>query len=174
MEAIPEQLNDSVTVDEAVSGPTTDLGGKYLTFLLAKEEYGLEILTVREIIGIMDITRVPQTPDFVRGVINLRGKVIPVVDLRSKFGLSPTAYNDQTCIIVVDIGDLIGVIVDTVQEVHNIPAVDIEQPPKLGSSVDTTFILGMGKVKGCVKILLDIDSVLTSEELVRLEAVLDR
>lgn len=174
MEATLEQLNDTVTVDEAVSDPTTDLGGKYLTFLLAKEEYGLEILTVREIIGVMDITRVPQTPDFVRGVINLRGKVIPVVDLRSKFGLPPTEYNDQTCIIVVDIGDLMGVIVDTVQEVHNIPAIDIEPPPKLGASVDTTFILGMGKVKGCVKILLDIDRVLTSEELVQLESVRDR
>jgi purine-binding chemotaxis protein CheW len=152
----------------------TDFETKYLTFSLADEDYGLEILTVREIIGIMDITRVPQTPDYVRGVVNLRGKVIPVVDLRSKFGLPVVEYNAQTCIIVVDIGVPMGVIVDTVQEVHNIPASEIEKPPQLGASVDTTFILGMGKANGHVKILLDIDRVLTSEELVELEAIADR
>jgi purine-binding chemotaxis protein CheW len=145
---------------------TADLGGKYLTFLLDGEEYGLEILKVREIIGIMDITKVPQTPDFVEGVINLRGKVIPVIDLRSKFGLKRTEYNDQTCIIVVDVGMLMGIIVDTVQEVHDIPTANIEPPPSLGSSVDTSFILGMGKVKEDVKILLDIEKVLTTEDLV--------
>ncbi len=153
---------------------STEFGAKYLTFSLAGEDYGLEILKVREIIGIMDITKVPQTPDFVRGVVNLRGRVIPVIDLRSKFGLADAQYNDQTCVIVVDIGVLMGVIVDTVQEVHNIPATEIEEPPRLGASVDTTFILGMGKVNGRVKILLDIDRVLTSEELVQLEAVADR
>ena len=119
---------------------------KYLTFKLGSEEYGLEILKVREIIGIMEIMQVPQTPDFVEGVINLRGKVIPVIDLRSKFGLQRTEYN--------------------VQEVHDIPAGDIEPPPKLGGAMDTAFILGMGKVKDDVKVLLDIDRVLTSEELV--------
>ncbi len=174
MQATLERSNDATKESEAVSDPTTDLGGKYLTFLLAGEEYGVEILKIREIIGIMDITRVPQTPDFVRGVINLRGKVIPVIDLRSKFRLALTQYNEQTCIIVVDIGVLIGVIVDTVQEVHNTPTADIEEPPKLGACVDTTFILGMGKINGSVKILLDIDRVLTSEELVQLEAVADR
>lgn len=143
------------------------LGGKYLTFLLAEEEYGLEILTVREIIGIMDITNVPQTSDFVQGVINLRGKVIPVVDLRLKFGLPHVAYDDQTCIIVVDVGLLMGIIVDTVQEVRDIPGTDIEPPPELGATVDTDFILGLGKVENDVKILLDIEKVLTTEELVQ-------
>lgn len=145
------------------------LGGKYLTFLLDNEEYGIEILKVREIINIMDITNVPQTPDFVEGVINLRGKVIPVVDLRTKFGLQRTEYNDQTCIIVVDVGMMMGIIVDTVQEVHDIPSNNIEPPPQLGSMVDTSFILGMGKVDEDVKILLNIDKVLTSDELVELQ-----
>ncbi|MCO6437423.1 MAG: purine-binding chemotaxis protein CheW [Phycisphaerae bacterium] len=144
------------------------LGGKYLTFLLGGEEYGLEILKVREIIGIMDITKVPQTPSFVEGVINLRGKVIPVIDLRAKFGLERIAYNEQTCIIVVDVGALMGIIVDTVSEVHDIVSSDIEPAPSFGSSIDTSFILGMGKVKDTVKILLDIDRVLTQEELVRI------
>jgi len=151
-----------------------DLGGKYLTFLLDNEEYGIEILKVREIINIMDITGVPQTPDFVEGVINLRGKVIPVVDLRTKFGLQRTEYNDQTCIIVVDVGMMMGIIVDTVQEVHDIPGDDIEPPPQLGSTVDTRFILGMGKVEGNIKILLNINEVLTRDDLVELHQVVER
>lgn len=154
---------------EAASDTGVELGGKYLTFLLDDEEYGLEILKVREIIGIMDITKVPQTPAFVEGVINLRGKVIPVIDLRTKFGLQRAEYNDQTCIIVVDVGLLTGIIVDTVKEVHDIPGPNIEPPPHLGSSVDTSFILGMGKVKEDVKILLDVDKVLSTEELVDLQ-----
>ncbi|MBU0719296.1 MAG: chemotaxis protein CheW [Planctomycetota bacterium] len=150
-----------------------DLSGKYLTFLLAGEEYGLEILKVREIIGMMDVTKVPQTPDFVEGVINLRGKVIPVIDLRSKFDLKRTEYNDQTCIIVVDVGTLMGIIVDTVQEVHDIAGGSIEPPPTLGAAVDTTFILGMGKVGNDIKILLDIGKVLTTDELVEMCRSLD-
>ncbi|MBI4719461.1 MAG: purine-binding chemotaxis protein CheW [Planctomycetes bacterium] len=171
MQAVAEQP-PPVAVNEPAPPPAAgrELGGKYLTFLLDDEEHGLEILKVREIIGIMDITRVPQTPDFVRGVINLRGKVIPVIDLRLKFGLQPAEYNDQTCIIVVDVGLLMGIIVDTVQEVHDIPASNIEPPPQLGAHVDTSFILGMGKVKDDVKILLDIDKVLTGEELVQVQA----
>ena len=160
-------------VNEITSSEQRDLGGKYLTFLLDEEEYGVEILKVREIIGLMDITNVPQTPDFVEGVINLRGKVIPVIDLRAKFGLSRTEYNDQTCIIVVDVGMLMGIIVDTVQEVHDIPAKDIDPAPSLGASVDTSFILGMGKVKDRVTMLLDIDRVLTSDDLVLTCAGLD-
>ena len=174
MQTTLDTPKDAATGSEAVPVSTRDLGAKYLAFSLAGEEYGVEILKVREILVIMDITRVPQTPDFVRGVINLRGKVIPVIDLRSKFALTATEYDDQTCIIVVDIGFLIGIIVDTVQEVHNIPAAEIEEPPKLGAAVDTSFILGMGKVNGSVKILLDIDKVLTSEELVQFDAVADR
>ncbi len=145
--------------------PAAAQGGKYLTFSLASEEYGLEILKVREIIGIMDITSIPQVPDYVKGVINLRGKVIPVVDLRLKFGLEPAPYTEQTCIVVVDVGSLVGVIVDTVQEVLDIDASQIDPPPPLGAAVNTSFILGMGKFKDDVKILLDIDKVLCSEEL---------
>lgn len=159
---------------EAVPTVSTDFETKYLTFSLADEDYGLKVLTVREIIGIMDITRVPQTPNFVRGVINLRGKVIPVLDLREKLGLPPMEYNALTCIIVVDIGVMMGIIVDTVQEVHHIPESEIEESPKLCASIDTTFILGMGKVNGSVKILLDIERILTSEELVQFQAIADR
>jgi purine-binding chemotaxis protein CheW len=148
-------------------------GGKYLTFSLAEEEYGLEILKVREIIGIMDITAVPQMPEHVKGVINLRGKVIPVIDLRLKFGLEPADYTEQTCVVVVDVGTLTGIIVDTVQEVLDIDGQQIDPPPPLGASVDTSFVLGMGKVKDDVKILLDIDKVLVSEELRQIEATLN-
>jgi purine-binding chemotaxis protein CheW len=139
-------------------------GGKYLTFSLAREEYGLEILKVREIIGIMDITAVPRMPAHVKGVINLRGKVIPVVDLRLKFGMESAEYTEATCIIVVDVGTLVGIIVDTVQEVLDIESAQIDPPPPLGASVDTTFILGMGKVREEVKILLDINKVLNEEK----------
>ena len=142
-------------------------GGKFLTFLLHEEEYGLEILKVREIIGLMDITAVPQTPDYVRGVINLRGQVIPVIDLRLKFGLTEGEYGRRTCIIVVDVnGVLMGIVVDTVSEVMDIASADIEETPSFGTKLNTDYILGMGKVKGRVKILLDIARVLTSEELV--------
>lgn len=150
---------------KAVVEAIGDLEGKYLTFLLADDEYGLNILRVREIIGIVGIIKVPQTPDFVQGVINLRGKVIPVVDLRLRFGLPNKAYDDQTCIIVVDLGMLMGIIVDTVLEVHAIPAIDIEPPPEFGAVIDPGFILGRSKVDGDVKILLDIEKVLTTEEL---------
>lgn len=140
---------------------------KYLTFLLDREEYGIEILKVREIINITGITVVPQTSDFVEGVINLRGKVIPVIDLRTRFGLPRIAYSDQTCIIVVDVGTMMGIIVDTVRAVYDVSDTDREPPPELGdSSVDTSFLLGMGKVEDGVKILLDIDRVLMSDEFV--------
>lgn len=158
--------NDSVTVERS---DLAKHGGKYLTFELANEEYGLEILKVREIIGVMDITTVPQMPHFVKGVINLRGKVIPVIDLRLKFGMPETEYNDATCIIVVDIGTLTGIIVDTVQEVLDIDGRQIDAAPPLGSTVDNAFILGMGKVRDDVKILLDIRKVLTDDELAGLD-----
>ncbi len=140
--------------------------GKYLTFVLCDEEYGLGILKVREIIGIQDITPVPQTPDFVEGVINLRGKVIPVVDLRLKFGMPKTDYTKETCIIVVDVDSLLmGTIVDTVSEVLDIKEGEIEPPPSFGQKVDVGFILGIGKVNEKVIILLDVDKVLSLEEL---------
>jgi purine-binding chemotaxis protein CheW len=139
--------------------------GKYLTFSLAGEEYGIGILKVREIIGMMSVTPVPQTPEFVKGVINLRGKVIPVIDLRLRFCLEATAYTERTCIIVVEIqgetGALpMGIVVDAVSEVLNIRDADIENTPTFGVKLNTDFILGMAKTGGGVKILLDIDRVL--------------
>ena len=144
-------------------------GGKYLTFVLAKECYGLEILKVREIIGLMDITAVPRTPEFVKGVINLRGKVIPVVDLRLKFGMVEAEHTEETCIIVVQVGAVeMGILVDKVSEVLNIGGADIEDAPSFGTEVNTDFILGMGKANGRVTILLDIGKVLTQEEVAEL------
>jgi purine-binding chemotaxis protein CheW len=159
--------------ESATLEPLADVGGKYLTFHLDDEEYGIEILKIREIIGIMDITKVPQTPAFVQGVINLRGRVIPVIDLRARFALPRKAYDDQTCIIVVDVGTLMGIIVDTVQEVHDFPSANIEPPPRLGAAVDTSFILGMGRIGDDVKILLDVDKVLNSTELVELNRIVE-
>jgi purine-binding chemotaxis protein CheW len=143
--------------------------GKYLTFALSNEEYGLEILKVREIIGYMQITAVPQTPAHIKGVINLRGQVIPVVDLRMKFGMPEAQVTEETCIIVVEInqGDRkfqTGIVVDRVKEVLDIEGESIEDAPQFGSNVDTNFILGMGKVNDAVKILLDIDKVLGGEQ----------
>lgn len=141
------------------------LAGKYLTFALGREEYGLPVLKVREIIKVMEVTLVPQVPPHVRGVINLRGKVIPVVDLRLKFGLPEQDYSERTCIIVVDV-DLgasrlmMGIVVDSVSEVLNIASVEVDAAPEFGERVDTDYMLGLAKVKGSVKILLDLDRVL--------------
>ncbi len=140
--------------------------GKYLTFALAEEEYGLEILRVREIIGMMEITAVPRTPEYVKGVINLRGKVIPVVDLRLKVGMAEQERTDQTCIIVVNIGEVeMGIIVDQVREVINIAGENIEDAPSFGDQVDTDFILGMGKSEENVTILLDISKLLSKSDI---------
>lgn len=160
--------NQPTMVNQTRAGDS--LAGKYLTFRLAQEEYGLEILKVREIIGLMGITRVPRTPQYIRGVINLRGKVIPVLDLRAKFDMETIADTEETCIIVVDVQSggtsiLMGILVDAVSEVLDIQANEIEEPPTFGSDVDTRFILGIGKVKNSVKILLDIDRVLTGVDL---------
>lgn len=148
--------------------------GKYLTFTLAEEEYGIGILKIKEIIGMMTITSVPQTPEFVKGVINLRGKVIPVLDLRLRFGMQAIDYNEHTCIIVVEIAGKtetvqIGIVVDSVSEVLNIKGEDVEDTPRFGAKLDTEYILGMAKMEGGVKILLDIDRVLTAEEIAVLE-----
>ena len=157
-------------VQETDISQIKDKEGKYLTFALAHEEYGLEILKVREIIGYMDITAVPQTPHHVKGVINLRGQVIPIIDLRTKFGMETAEITEETCIIVVEITQdsrnfQTGIVVDHVQEVLDILGTDIEDPPQFGSSVDTDFILGMGKIGDTVKILLDIDKVLAGDDL---------
>ncbi|HIJ76984.1 MAG TPA: purine-binding chemotaxis protein CheW [Deltaproteobacteria bacterium] len=150
--------------------------GKYLTFCLEDEEYGMGILRVKEIIGMMRITSVPQTPDYVKGVINLRGKVIPVIDLRLRFGMRSIAFTDRNCIVVVEIGSdsarlHIGIIVDSVLEVVKIKSSDIEDTPCFGPTLSTEYILGMAKTEGDVKILLDIDRVLTSEECIVLDKV---
>ena len=147
-----------------------DKAGKYLTFALASEEYGLEILKVKEIIGHMPITAVPQMPFHVKGVINLRGQVIPVIDLRAKFGMETADITDETCIIVVETSNQghtfnTGIVVDCVQEVLDINGQDIEEAPQFGSTVETDFILGMGKIGDSVKILLDVDKVLGGDDL---------
>ena len=146
-----------------------DKEGKYLTFSLAGEEYGIGILKIKEIIGMMPITSVPQTPDFIKGVVNLRGKVIPVMDLRLRFGMPANAYSERTCIIVVEIDGpegtvQVGVVVDAVSEVLNIKAEEIEATPAFGTRFNTDFILGMAKMNGGIKILLDINRVLSSGE----------
>ena len=136
-------------------------GGKYLTFVLNKEQYGLEILKVREILGVLPITPMPQAPHFVKGVINLRGKVIPVVDTRLKFGMEEIPYTPETCIIVVDVNNTwMGIIVDTVKEVMDIREDQIEDPPSFGASLEGDVIRGLGKVGDQVKILLDIEKIL--------------
>jgi len=155
---------------EQVNQALVDKAGKYLTFSLGQEQYGLEILKVREIIGYMEITAVPQTPHHVKGVINLRGQVIPVIDLRAKFGMPSVDVSDETCVIVVEIDHdnrkfNTGIVVDRVEEVLDIEGQDIEPTPEFGSSVNTDFILGMGKVGETVKILLDIDVVLGNDDL---------
>lgn len=155
-----EQLNQAITEKE----------GKYLTFSLGAEEYGLEILKVREIIGYIDVTAVPQTPHYVKGVINLRGQVIPVIDLRAKFGMETAEVTKQSCIIVAETRQgsqtfSTGIVVDRVQEVLDIAGKDIEEPPQFDSAVDTNFILGMGKIGDSVKILLDVNQILGSDDL---------
>jgi purine-binding chemotaxis protein CheW len=144
---------------------------KFLTFFLGCEEYGVEILKVQEIIGMMSITAVPRTPRFVRGVINLRGKVIPIIDLRVKFGMPASEQTGETCIIVVHVkGIEIGIVVDKVSEVTTIASAAIEPAPDFGNDVDTTYILGLGKTLAGVKILLDIDRVLSNNEVINLSA----
>lgn len=151
-----------------------DRGGKYLTFILTDEYYGLDILDVRELIGMMDITHVPQTPPFVKGLLNLRGVVLPVIDLRIKFGLPEMEYTDRTSIIIVEINTvtgsmLMGVIVDTVAEVLNIPGQNVEDAPNFGVSLKTEYIKGMAKVRDKIIILLNMNIILTDEELVRID-----
>ncbi len=156
----------NIRFDTGEQGSTVQQLNKYLTFMLADEEYGLEILKVREIIGLMDVTRVPRMPAFIRGVINLRGRVIPVIDLRLKFNMDAVEDTRETCIIVVDLEEILtGIVVDSVSEVMDIPAGDIEEAPDFGVSVDTEFIMGVGKADDKVVMLLDIRKALEQEEL---------
>ncbi len=158
----------------AATADLANVAGKHLTFQLGEEVYGLEILKVQEIIKSSAVTQVPRTPDFVRGVINLRGKVIPVTDLRLKFGMESQEETDRTCIIVVQVGGTnrpvtMGILVDEVSEVLEIGTDQIEPPPSFGANVDTGFMLGMGKVDAFVVTLLDIDKVLSGNEIASLD-----
>ena len=151
--------------------------GKYLTFMVGKEEFGVPVLKVREIMGMQDVTSLPLTPAYLKGVINLRGKVTPVIDLRLKFGLPGIDTTERTCIVVVQVqGEsapiVIGIVVDEVSEVLTMTSGDIEDTPDFGADVATDYILGMARIKGKVKILLDIDRVLTSREIQGIEAVI--
>ena len=164
---------ETEVIDQAVK-VMSDREGKYLTFSLAGEEFGIGILKIKEIIGMMPITSVPQTPAFVKGVVNLRGKVIPVIDLRLRFGMGEIDYTERTCIIVVEIESasgvvLIGSVVDTVSEVLSIKGEEIEDTPTFGAKLDTEYVLGMAKMEGGVKILLDIDRVLSADEVAALD-----
>ena len=171
-------MSTTLTAPTGPSAVTADArSGKYLTFQLANEEFGIRVLSVREIMGVQDITAVPHTPAYIKGVINLRGKVIPVIDLRLKFGMPELAYTQRTCIIVVQVQVpgavvLMGVVVDGVAEVLNLTKADIEDTPDFGQGVVTDYLLGMAKVKGKVKILLDMDQVLNTQELQGLDTLL--
>ncbi|MBI3791248.1 MAG: purine-binding chemotaxis protein CheW [Gemmatimonadetes bacterium] len=154
----------------AAEGGAARHAGKFLTFFLAGEEYGLEILKVQEIIGILPITRVPRAPRHIRGVVNLRGKVIPIVDLRVVFGMTEDAA-EETCIIVVQVrGVQLGIVVDRVSEVSMVTAAEIDEPPSFGAGVRTDFILGIGKSQSRVRMLLDIERALSANELAELQS----
>ena len=146
---------------------------KLLTFSLAEEDYGVSILKVKEIIGMMEITPVPRTPDFIKGVINLRGKIIPVMDLRTKFSMPTQEYDERTCIIVVEVElkglqKLLGVVVDMVSEVVTVSQEQIEPPPEYGTNDQHNFILGIGKIKDKVVIILDIEEIFVCEEVLKM------
>jgi purine-binding chemotaxis protein CheW len=160
----------TAVMNETAAAQADARAGKYLTFQLGNEEFGVRVLKVREIMGLQEITTVPQTPGHVKGVINLRGKVVPVIDLRLKFGLPAAEYTQRTCIIVTQVhGEtgaiLMGVVVDGVSEVLNLTGPEIEDTPDFGENTAGKYLLGMAKVKGKVKILLDIDQVLSSQDL---------
>lgn len=153
--------------------PVAAREGKFLTFNLDENDYGIPILKVSEIIGITKITPVPKTPNFIKGVINLRGKIIPAMDLRLKFSIPERAYDQNTCIIIINlevnnVQKQVGVIVDIVSEVCNILASDIEEPPTYGSSEDSDFLSGVGKIKDKVVMLLNIERVIFAEEIMHL------
>jgi purine-binding chemotaxis protein CheW len=146
-------------------------GGKYLTFFFGEEEYGIQILRVREIIGLMPITEVPRTPEYVRGVVNLRGKVIPILELRLRLDLPRVEATEETCVIVVQAGtdQMVGLIVDKVSEVIDISTDEVVDAPSLGDDVNTDYLLGLGKTEGRVRLLLDIDRALDTKELEELD-----
>jgi len=146
--------------------------GKYLTFTVGREDYGIEICHVTEIIGIQKITDVPDLPGYIKGVINLRGKVIPVMDVRLRFRMPEREYDDRTCIVVVNMGGTaVGLVVDTVREVADIPESQIELPPEVSQSSSQRYIRGLGKIGDEVKILLDVERLVRREALGSLPSV---
>jgi len=169
-------MSTTTTVNEAAA-QCDARAGKYLTFQLSNEEFGIRVLKVREIMGLQEITAVPQTPAHIKGVINLRGKVVPVIDRRLKFGLAAADYTQRTCIIVTQVqGEggamLMGIVVDGVSEVLNLSGSEIEDTPDFGEEYSGGYLLGMAKVKGKVKILLDIERVLSTQDLHNLNSML--
>jgi len=165
--------NSSAFIDDDLDEEMEDTQeDKYLTFVLNREEYGIEIKHVIEIIGIQNITSVPDMPSYIKGVINLRGKVIPVMDVRMRFNISEQAYNERTCIIVITVNEqLVGLIVDEVSEVLDIPKSSVEPPPKVSRGAGNKFVHGMGKVGDAVKILLNADRLLFEEDLEKIAAL---
>lgn len=149
-----------VQTEEAVDNGTDLKGGKFLSFFLGKEEYAIEILKVQEIIGLMPITPVPKMPSYIRGVLNLRGKIVPVMNLRLRFGLEAVEDTDETCVIVVQDGQyLMGVLVDKVSEVADIMNNQIEEVPSFGVEANSDYLAGIGKVKESVKMIVDVHKV---------------
>jgi purine-binding chemotaxis protein CheW len=163
-------MKSAAAVRENQSIDVDPRAGKYLTFFLANEEYGVEILKVQEIIGRMPVTPVPLTSRYIRGVINLRGKIHPIMDLNIKFGMDQTHITDETCIIVIKTSTLMmGILVDKVSEVVNVASGDIEDTPSFGEEVDTEYLLGVGKTGGRVRLLLDIEKVITKADIINMK-----
>lgn len=163
-------MNNATTFQGTHSLKADSRAGKYLTFFLANEEYGVEILKVQEIIGRMPITPVPLTSQYIRGVINLRGKIHPIMDLKIKFGMDETQITDETCIIVINTASMMmGVLVDKVSEVVSIGSGDIEDTPSFGADVNMDYLLGVGKAGGRVRLLLDIEKVITSSDIINMK-----
>jgi len=163
-------MSNATAVKESQSVKVDSRSGKYLTFFLASEEYGVEILKVQEIIGRMPITPVPLTSKYIRGVINLRGKIHPIMDLKIKFGMEETQITEETCIIVIKTSSLMmGILVDKVSEVVNVSADDIEDTPSFGADVNPEYLLGVGKIGGRVRLLLDIEKVITASDIINMK-----
>ena len=163
-------MSNATAVTENQSIKVDSRSGKYLTFFLASEEYGVDILKVQEIIGWMPITPVPLTAKYILGVINLRGKIHPIMDLKVKFGVDRCQITDETCIIVIKTANLMmGVLVDKVSEVVNLASGDIEKTPSFGADVNTEYLLGLGKTGGRVRLLLDIEKIITASDIIHLK-----
>jgi purine-binding chemotaxis protein CheW len=165
-------MKNVATVKDNQPHQTDSRAGKYLTFFLDTEEYGVEILKVQEIIGRLPITPVPLTSKYIRGVINLRGKIHPIMDLKIKFGMDETQITEETCIIVIKTASMMmGVLVDKVSEVVNVKADDIEDTPSFGADVNPEYLLGVGKIGGQVRLLLDIEKVITASDIINMKKV---